>query len=69
MRRIVLCLALCLAVPSFALAQQGSGNTKTNIEKSDKRANSGGKASQQRNGHGGATSATGSSTSTNKPPQ
>ena len=51
MRRIVLCLILCLAVPALALAQQGAGNNKTNVEKTDKRANSGGKASQQRSGN------------------
>jgi hypothetical protein len=54
MRRIVLCLVLCLAVPVLALAQQGAGNTKTNVEKSDKRANAGGTASQPRGGHSGA---------------
>ena len=69
MHRIALFLVLCFTVSSFAMAQQGSGNTKTNVEKTDKRANTGGKASQQRNGHSGTTSATSSSTSTNKPPQ
>jgi hypothetical protein len=58
MPRIVLCLVLCLAVPALALAQQGAGNNKTSIEKSDKRANAGGKASQQRGGNSSAPQST-----------
>ena len=71
MRRIVLCLVLCLALPALALAQQGAGNNKTNIENTDKRANAGNKASQQRNGNNKATPtapvSTPDSTSATKP--
>ena len=58
MRRIALCLVLCLAVPALALAQQGAGNSRTNVEKADKRANAGGKASQQRTGNNSTPAST-----------
>ncbi len=68
MHRIALCLLLYLALPAAAMAQQNTGNTKENVEKSDKRANSGGKASQQRAGgvHSGQQT---TPAQANKPPQ